>query len=227
MALCGFNGVGKLTLLGLAGGLVRARSGRVRLDERDVASLPPTERARRIAIVPQGLLRWFELSLEHFVLQGRYCHKGTPTASEDRAAIDQALEQTDLSGQRDRSVARLSGGQRQRALFARALAQRAPVLLVDEPTAGLDPRHQLELVELLVEARDRGSTVVVATHELRLAVQFAERFLVLEGGTVRFDGSVESLERAPVVAEVFGPRFVFGAWRGTRGERSIPLAERD
>ena len=149
-----------------------------------MASLTPCERARRIAVVPQFLPTLFDVRVEDFVLGGRYAHvdrwKG-PTHL-DREAVQAALADCDVSEFAQRLMSELSGGQRQRVVIARAIAQAAPVVLVDEPTSSLDPEHQVRVFELLAGLAREGRSVLVVTHELSLAGQFAGQLLVLERG---------------------------------------------
>jgi iron complex transport system ATP-binding protein len=119
-------------------------------------------------------------------------------------------------------MSELSGGQRQRVVIARAIAQDAPVLLVDEPTSSLDPEHQIGVFELLAGLVKRGRTVLVVTHELNLAAQFASRIVVLDRGRVVADGSVEEILRREVLAPVYGERLYFGRTQGA-GARPFVL----
>jgi iron complex transport system ATP-binding protein len=205
-AVIGRNGSGKSTLLRAAAGLVRAAAGRVELAGEDAARLRPAARARRVALVPQGLEAVPDCSVADFVTGGRYAWRSAPeiAGTTDRAAIDAALADTGLLAMAERPLAALSGGERQRALIARALAQDSPVLLGDEPTASLDPDQQLVVLELFAARARAGRAVVVVTHDLDLAGQFADRITILAAGRVVDSGTPAELLTATRLAPVFG-----------------------
>jgi iron complex transport system ATP-binding protein len=208
----GPNGSGKSTLLGCLAGLFRPTRGRVLWQERPLAELRPRERARRIAVVPQFLPALPEVRVRDFVLGGRYAHSrrfGSASA-EDQRVVAQALESCDAVEIAARAMTELSGGQRQRVLIARALAQEAEVLLVDEPTSSLDPEHQVRVLELLAQATRAGKTALVATHDLALATQFATRVHLLHRGLTAASGSVRDVLRREVLAPVYGTRLYYG-----------------
>jgi len=234
VAVIGPNGSGKSTLVRVLGGLVAPTSGEVRLEGRGVASLPPRERARSIAVVPQFLPALPEVKVEDFVASGRYARIprfGSPTTA-DREAVRRGLAACDAAELKDRSMAELSGGQRQRVLLARALAQEAPVLLVDEPTSGLDPEHQIRILDLAASiggpaSSGAGRAALIVTHDLNLAGQYASRVVLLDGGKVVADGPVESVLRREVLEPVYGPRLHYGTWpSGPGAGRPYVLARR-
>jgi iron complex transport system ATP-binding protein len=210
--LVGPNGSGKSTLVRCLAGLLRPSAGRSLVSGEDVLALPARERARRIAIVPQLLAGLHDVRVDDFVLGGRYARidrwRG-PTRA-DRDAVLAALGACDVAALGERALSELSGGQRQRVVIARALAQEAPILLVDEPTTALDPDHQVQVFELLAQLADGGRAVMVVTHELNLAAQFARSMLVLDGGRIVARGSVSEILRPEVLAPVYGPRLEFG-----------------
>lgn len=208
----GPNGAGKSTLLRLLAGLAAPTSGSVELEGAALAGLRPRERARRVAVVPQVLDSVPDIAVEHFVLGGRYSHLGAwrrPSGS-DREAVRDALRSTDAEALAGRLLSRVSAGQRQRVLVARALAQEAQVLLVDEPTSALDPEHQLAVFELLARLAVEGRAVLVVTHDLNLASQFATSLALLDRGKVAARGSVEEVLTPGVLGPVYGPRLRFG-----------------
>ena len=190
LCVLGPNGAGKSSLLRVAGGLVPAQ-GKVTFEGRPLRELASRERARAIATVPQGLAPPLDTRVRDFVLAGRYAHvpRFAAERGSDREAVREALERVDSTGWEERLVTELSGGQFQRVLLARALAQEARLLLVDEPTTALDPAHQVIVFELLRRLVDDGASAVVATHDLSLASAFSDRLLLLEGGTVQALGS--------------------------------------
>lgn len=188
IGILGPNGSGKTTLLKLLGGLLDPLAGGVTLDGRAVASWPSRALARRIALVPQDLHPAFDYSVLELALMGRYPHLG-PFAiegPEDVAIARESLEATGARRFEQRQFSTLSGGEKQRVVLAAALAQQADILLLDEPTASLDPGHQLAIASMLTALNgDRGLTLVLATHDLNLAASVCrELVLVRDGRTI-------------------------------------------
>jgi iron complex transport system ATP-binding protein len=185
LALAGPNGSGKSSLLAGLARERRPRLGRVELAGSDIASWSRRQLARRLALLPQQPLCPEGLTVERLVHSGRYAYgtvwgRGDGEATE---AVEEALSWLDLLDLRRRRVDHLSGGERQRAWLARALAQRAEILLLDEPVTGLDPRHQWDLLELIGRLRDeRGLTVVVVLHDLAAAATLADRIALMHSG---------------------------------------------
>ncbi|GJM22252.1 MAG: hemin import ATP-binding protein HmuV [Planctomycetota bacterium] len=213
LVLCGPNGSGKTTLLKLLGGSLQPARGELQLTGRALSDLSLVERARVLARVPQSLRGLPDASVRHFVMGGRYAHVtgGRRPGAADRTAVDAALADTELDDFAERSLNQLSGGQRQRALLARALAGAAQVLLVDEPTNALDPVHQLHTLSRLAELARGGRGVLVVTHDLALAGQFADRVLLLDGGRVCAAGTPAEVLRPEVLAPVYGEHLHYGA----------------
>ncbi len=211
VCLCGPNGSGKSTLLKLAGGVLEPSAGTVRVDGVVLSQLDMGARAKRIASVPQRLEALPETTVESFVLGGRYAHTSFldralgAVSAKDHARIEEALRDTDALPWRKRLLVELSGGERQRVLVARALAQKAPLLLFDEPTAMLDPAHQIQVFRLIAAAREQGRTALVATHDLNLAGRYADRLLILEGGRIAASGRPHEVLRPEVLHPVYGP----------------------
>ena len=205
-AIAGPNGSGKSTLLRLAGGALRPQAGDVRLFGQDVASLAPRERARTLAVVPQESWPAFDFTVEEMVALGRTPHVGLlgVLGASDRERIDGAMASVDVTHLRDRAFRAVSGGERQRVLIARALAQEARVLLLDEPTAFLDLKHGLEAYAVLVRLhRERGLTVVVVTHDLNLAARYCPRLVVLCCGAIAADGPPASVLTPSLLRDVY------------------------
>ena len=195
VTVVGPNGAGKSTLLRFVAGLV-AGDGELRLDGCPASSLSHRDRARLVALVPQSPIVPDGIRVVDYVLLGRTPHL-RPLASEsprDLASVREALERLDLVEFAHRVVTTLSGGERQRVLIARALAQQAPVVLLDEPTTALDIGHQQQVLEL-VDAlrRDHDLTVMTTMHDLTLAGQYADRVVLLDSGRVVVDGSPETV----------------------------------
>jgi iron complex transport system ATP-binding protein len=219
VALIGPNGSGKSTLQKCLSGLLAPSAGEVLVDGQPLAVLEDRQRARRLAVVPQFLPALHDIAVRDFVLGGRYAHFGRwqGPGPVDRAAVDAALGAADVADLARRWMSELSGGQRQRVLVARALAQEARYLVVDEPTTSLDPEHQLQVFELIARAVRGGRAALVATHDLNLAAQFATRIVLLERGRVRADGSVAGVLTPAVLQPVYGASLRFGTFRAEGG----------
>jgi len=210
----GPNGSGKSTLVKTLAGLLAPCAGEVLLDGRAIASFAPRERAREIAVVPQFLPALPEVRVEEFVLGGRYARLGRwkTIHAEDERAVEDALARCDALDLAARGMTELSGGQRQRVLVARALAQEARVLMIDEPTNALDPEHQIRVFELVAKLRSSDRSALVVTHDLNLASQYATRLLLLRDGRVAAQGSVEDVLRRDVLEPVYGANLFYGRW---------------
>ncbi|MBD9697943.1 ABC transporter ATP-binding protein [Flavimobilis sp. GY10621] len=205
----GANACGKSTLLRGLARLLAPRSGAVLLDGADIASRPTKDVARVLGLLPQTPIAPDGITVADLVGRGRYPHQGwlrrwTP---DDDAAVADALELTgalDLAG---RSVDELSGGQRQRVWIAMTLAQRTPLLLLDEPTTFLDVAHQVDVLDLLADLnRDLGRTVVMVLHDLNLAARYAHHLVAMKDGRIVAEGAPADVVTEAIVEEVFGLR---------------------
>jgi iron complex transport system ATP-binding protein len=186
LALVGRNGAGKTTLLRLATRVLRPDSGAIHVAGRRVEEYARRELARRVAVVPQQTLVPFPFRAGEVVLMGRAPHLdllGFESAL-DLELARQAMERFGIAHLADRSILELSGGERQLVMAARAVAQQADLLLLDEPTAFLDLRHRLEVLAAVRELADSGRSALVVSHDLGLAARFCDRIAMLSGGVV-------------------------------------------
>jgi iron complex transport system ATP-binding protein len=205
VALVGPNGAGKTTLLRALAGLVPSR-GSVHVGGDALSSLPLRARARRFAYLPQGHLVHWPLPARDIVALGRYPHGATDPArltQRDTEAVLRAMQAADVVDLGERRVTELSGGERSRVALARVFAVEAPVILADEPTSSLDPRHQIDVMKTLRAAADKGTLVIVVTHDLGLAARFADTVLVLSDGRLVSQGTATEALSEQVMADVF------------------------
>lgn len=217
VAVVGPNGAGKSTLLRLLTGILTPAVGAIEVDGHPIQTLRRDEIARRIAVVPQPSSLPFSATVEAVVSLGRLPHedaiRGLRPA--DRAAVAAAVDRVGLGRLVGRDVRELSLGERQLVLLAVAVAQAAPIVMLDEPTVHLDIRHQLDVIDLLADlvARD-GRTVVTVLHDLQLAAR-VPRIVVVAGGRIAADGPAEIALRADVIRDVFDvppERLPIGPW---------------
>jgi iron complex transport system ATP-binding protein len=205
VALVGPNGAGKTTLLRALAGLV-ASDGAIHAGGDALSSLTLRERARRFAYLPQGHIVHWPLPARDIVALGRYPHGATDPARlspKDTEAVQRAMQAADVMEFSERRVTELSGGERSRVALARVLAVEAPVILADEPTASLDPRHQIDIMKSLRAVADKGTLVIVVTHDLGLAARFADTVLVLSEGRLVAQGTAAEALSEKIVGDVF------------------------
>ena len=227
IAVVGPNGAGKTTLLRTCNGLLSPDSGTVRLDGADVTTLSARSLGRLVATVPQETQLAFDFDVRDVVAMGRTPHRSrfATATRRDRAAVREALERTETAAFADRSVGDLSGGERQRVVFARALAQETPILLLDEPTASLDINHQVGTLSMARELTTEGKTVVAAIHDLELAARFCDRLaLVADGGLVSI-GKPERVLTAERLETAFDVRTAVGTNPITGTATVTPLSD--
>lgn len=206
IALVGPNGAGKSSLLRLCAGLLKPGTGGIELDGAALPDLPAQQRAQRIAYLPpDGAAAW-PMPVRRIVALGRVPHLKPlrKLTAKDEAAIDTALDRAGIADLAERPFDQLSSGERARVLLARALATQADLILLDEPTAALDPRHQLGVMEILRAEARRGALVIVAAHALDLVARYADRAILMQAGRIIADDTpARSLSEARI-AEVFG-----------------------
>lgn len=221
-AIVGPNGAGKSTCLRLAAGLMQPDTGSVSLNGQALSDLSPRDRARRIGYLPPDGRSAWPMSAGAVVALGRAPWRKPlrQLSNDDRAAINDAMRQTDTLALAERRFDTLSSGEQARVLIARALAGQGEVLILDEPTAALDIRHQLSVMDILSGAAQAGRHVLVAVHALDLAARFADRVVVMRSGQVRADGTPGTALSEDVVRDVFGIR-------APGGIRPTPLSAAD
>jgi iron complex transport system ATP-binding protein len=203
--LVGPNGAGKTTLLKALAGLIPA-FGSVQLQGEVASGLKARERARRLAYLPQGHSFSWPLPAGEIVALGRYPHADpfSPVSDSDRAAVAHALDITGTKDFANRIVTTLSGGERARVALARVLATEAKVVLADEPTMSLDPRHQFVVMDVLRHAAHAGGAVLAVVHDLALAARYADRVLVFEKGRIVADDTPDGALNPERIANIFG-----------------------
>lgn len=221
-AIVGPNGAGKSTCLRLAAGLLQPDTGSISLNGQALTDLSPRDRARRIGYLPPDGRSAWPMSAGAVVALGRAPWRKPlrQLSDADRAAIDDAMRQTDTLSLAERRFDTLSSGEQARVLIARALAGQGEVLILDEPTAALDIRHQLGVMDILSGAAEAGRHVLVAVHALDLAARFADRVIVMQSGQVRADGPPGEALSEAIVRDVFGIR-------APGGIRPTPLSAAD
>lgn len=212
VGLLGPNGAGKSTLLRALAGLL-PHVGTVMLAGTASAGLTAAERARRLAYLPQQRIISWPLPVADVVMLGRLPGRrlGARPSAQDHAQVDQAMAMLDLEALRQRPATALSGGEQARVLMARAVAQATPVLLADEPAAGLDPAHQIHLMMVLRQLAGQGRSVLVSLHDLALAGRWCDRLLVLKDGALVADGAPAAVLTAATIRAAFGVEAAFTA----------------
>jgi len=206
LAVLGGNGAGKTTLFRTLLGLLPIRGGSIDIDGAPLASLTAPARAARIAYVPQQHVPAYAFSVADAVLMGRVSRIGTfaRPGQHDRAAAAEALATLRIGALADRPVTEISGGERQLVMIARALAQQAPIIVLDEPTASLDFGNRVRVLRELDRLRARGMTILFSTHEPDQALAHADRALLLVDGKPLVLDSVDRALTAANIERVYG-----------------------
>ncbi|PVC91992.1 heme ABC transporter ATP-binding protein [Streptomyces sp. CS014] len=203
VALVGPNGAGKSTLLAALAADLAPASGEVRIDGRPAAAWSAPELALRRSVLPQAAVLSFPFPVEDVVRMGRAPWAGTEREDEDGAAVAAAMAATEVTRFAARPFSALSGGEKARVALARVLAQRAPLMLLDEPTAALDLRHQELVLRICRERAAAGDAVVVVLHDLGLAAAYADRVAVLHDGRIAELGPPEAVFSGELLGEVY------------------------
>ncbi len=200
IGLIGPNGAGKTTLMRAALGLMPSTG------ESSLTSLSPAKRAHAAAWLPQAREIAWPVTVEAVVALGRTPHlpRGAKLSATDQAAVDEALSQMGLEGFRTRLANQLSGGEQARVLIARALAQQTPLLMVDEPIAGLDPAHQISTMQAFQALTEQGKSTLVSLHDLGLAARHCTRILLMSKGRLVADAPPQEVLTPKLMQEVFG-----------------------
>ena len=203
--LAGPNGAGKSTLMDLLASLKKTAQGGIMLRGRPLGDYPPPALARLMALAPQDSVWNFAFTVREVASMGRrpYLGRWGRLDAEDWAAVDQALAWLDLAGLAGQSVTTLSGGEKKRASLARVLAQATEIILLDEPTAGLDVAHALTVMGLAKRRAEAGALVITVTHDLNLGAAFGHEFVFLKNGRVAAAGPVGQTFTASILAEVY------------------------
>ena len=205
VAVLGKNGCGKSTLIKTIAGVLPAHEGKIFIRDKKLEEYAPTERAREISYLPQSRIL-SNISVERLVLHGRFPRMGYPRRyqADDWVCVEEALEKMGISHLRKNSVMELSGGQRQKVFLAMAIAQDAPVMLLDEPTTYLDISCQHELMAFCKALSLEGKTVLMVLHDIQLALAFADEIMLLEDGKLCGHFMVDDSMNVSMIEQIFG-----------------------
>ncbi len=226
-ALAGPNGSGKSSLVRALIRRAEVSAGLVTIDTRDVKSLSLPELAISVAVVPQREETTFPVQVREYVALGRYPHLGlwrTASALDD-LAVEEALSQADVASLADRDTDALSGGEWQRVRIARALAQKAPALVLDEPTTFLDVAHEMSIFELLHSLARSGLAVLLVSHQLNLVARFADTIVLLHEGRVATSGTPAEVMRADKLEPIYGWPVVISRDPAVGAPALVPLRQ--
>jgi len=205
--IIGPNGAGKTTLLKALSGLHALVKGDIQIRQRSIKNYAKKELARNLALVPQQINADFPFTVAETVLMGRYPHLGllAVEGKRDMDLAEQAMEFTEVIHLAGRRLGQLSGGERQRVIIARAICQQSQILLLDEPTASLDPAHQLRIMDLMERLRCEAQiTIVMVSHDLNLAASYADRLLLLKDGEVEKIGTPRQVLTGERLSQSYG-----------------------
>jgi iron complex transport system ATP-binding protein len=205
--IIGPNGAGKTTLLKALAGLHPLFEGDIHIQQRPISDYSRKELAQTLALVPQQINADFPFTVAETVLMGRYAHLGllSVEGKKDLQLAEQAMVFTEILHLAGRRLGQLSGGERQRVIIARAICQQSKILLLDEPTASLDPAHQLRIMDLMERLREKQQiTIVMVSHDLNLASTYADRLLLLKDGAVEKIGTPRQVLTRELLSQSYG-----------------------
>ena len=227
-AVAGPNGSGKSTLVRALLRRLNLESGTIAIDGDDITALEPHEIARRVAVAPQREEPAFSMQVREYVALGRYPRLGLwrSAASQDVSAVESAMERSGVADFASRNIDALSGGEWQRVRIARALAQEARALVLDEPTTFLDLSHEMSLFELLHSLADEGMAVMIVSHQLNLLARFASVVVLLDRGKVAASGPPDTVMRASLLEQVYDWPLVITRDPAVGAPALVPLRKR-
>lgn len=204
--LVGPNGAGKSSLLKCLAGVSAPLDGSVQYDQQPLLDIAPDTRARKVAYLPQHRPLAWPCLVKDIVALGRFAY-GTPTGrptDQDRAAIESAMEKCAITHLANRRADTLSGGEVARMHCARAFATQAPMMLIDEPVAALDPKHQFDVMNVIRKAVHQGAGALVVLHDLTLAARYADRIIWMDHARIVGDGTVAETLTSDRIKDIFG-----------------------
>ncbi|MCI5130443.1 MAG: ABC transporter ATP-binding protein [Candidatus Electrothrix sp. EH2] len=205
LGIVGPNGSGKSTLIRCIDRILKPQKGSIHLDQKEMKHMDRMEIAKRLGYVPQNAPRTFPITVFDTVLMGRRPHLGWYSGEKDRKKVVEALKRLDIDHMALRDFNELSGGEQQRVLIARALAQEADVLLLDEPTSNLDIRHQLEVMDIMrALVVEKGLSAIVVIHDLNLASKYTDRVIMMNRGRIFASGDPVSVFTPRNIAHIYG-----------------------
>jgi len=205
-AVMGANGSGKTTLLNLISGILKKQEGDIFINEKKIEDYDVKTLAKQISVVPQRSESVFHFSVFDMVMFGRhpYQTRWNYYNNEDEDIVIDALRKTNMISFKDRMTSHLSGGEFQRTLIARAIAQQAPLMLLDEPLANLDIPHQFEILEILSELnRTKQVTILIIIHDVSMAVQAIPKSLLLKNGCLSYFGNTQNIIKQNLIYDLF------------------------
>lgn len=206
-SIVGPNGCGKSTLLRSLSRLLKPTHGDIFLDGKEIADIPTKQLATSLGLLPQSPIAPDGIVVADLIGRGRTPHQGLlgRWSQDDYAIVEESMELTGVASLAQRSIDELSGGQRQRVWIAMTLAQRTDILLLDEPTTYLDIKHQLEVLDLLVDLNEKhGTTIAMVIHDLNLAARYSDELIAVKDGTVYAQGTPQEVLTHQTVHDVFG-----------------------
>ena len=209
LGIVGPNGAGKSTLIRCIDRILVPQNGTLLLDGQEMKQMSSMEIAKKIGYVPQSISNTFPATVFDTVLMGRRPHLGWRSSEKDIDTVLEVLTMLKIKYLAMRDFNEISGGQQQKVLIARALAQDAEILLLDEPTSNLDIRHQLEVMEILTKlVKKKGLSVMMAIHDLNLASRYSDRIIMLNGGSIMDTGDPVSVLTAENIQSVYGAEVI-------------------